>query len=244
MKIKLKKKEKDIKIISDGKYSFEVDFNKVKSSGDFHPIICVKDKGKDKKYVYTCVIDSKGNIIVPIREKLITDKELEDLNFETDIIVFPNNKAIYTHENHTYIIDLNEVYFDGLMPLDYVLELTSAYITGTDTIIAYLNDKAFLYNVVNTEMESIVFDFIKPVEDDVNKFIGHIFFENKYVEPSMFTIEISKGYNMSKEIFINNELIALTDNNKTRSELIEYVDNCYNDYLENQEGDLGCKVLM
>jgi len=244
MKIKLKKKEKNIRTITDGKYTFEVDFNKVKNEGEFHPIISVKDNGKDKKYVYTCVIDSIGNIIVPIREKEITDKELEDLNFETDVIVFPNNKALYDYDDHTYIIDLNEVSFEGEKPQDYILKLTASYITGSEIIIAYLNDKAFLYNVVTSEIESIVFDYIKPVEEETNKFIGYMFFDNKYVVPSVFSVEISSGYSMSSELLINDELVALTDQNKTRNELIEYVDNCYNDYLENQEGDLGCKVLM
>lgn len=246
-KIKAKVLKPDIrKIIYDG-YEIKIDFNRKISVNGYIPIMAQTNLSDDKIKIITGIIDEDLNVVVPLRENVISKEELENKNFGINISIYQNGKALYETENNVYLIDLKTVKFnkenDNYIPSSYYFKFKCVEDIGNGCIIAYLENKAFIYDVVNNEIESFLFNYIKPSINYKGYYDAFFEKENDNVSPLLIHFIIDKGFWMSEEALLNEEALAVIPSFvNAKQEILKYCDDCYNTYCDFLEDGL-CKTL-
>lgn len=247
-KIKATLLEPDIrKIIYDG-HVIKIDFNRKISIDGYIPIM-VQTSLKNKKIkIMTGVIDENLNVIVPIREKVVSKSDFEKENFSINISIYEGSKALYETKDAVYLINLKTVRFkkeeDDYIPNGYYFKFKSVKEIGNGKIIVYLENKSFVYDVINNKIDSLIFNFIKPSIN--HKGYYDAFFEktNDNVSPLLIHFIIDNNFWISQEAFLNEEVLAVVPSfANTKQEILKYCDDCYNTYCGFLEEGL-CKVLQ
>lgn len=246
-KIKAKLLEPDIrKIIYDG-CVIKIDFNRKISINGYIPIMSQTSLNNNKIKIMTGVIDENLNIVVPIRERIVSKDDLEKENFNINIYIYENGKALYETEDAVYLINLKTVKFnkeEDCIPYGYYFKFKSVKDLGNGKIIAYLQDRSFIYDVLNNEIESLLFNFIKPSIDYKGYYDAFFKKENGNATPLPIHFIIGNNFSISQEALLNEEVLALIPCfTNTKQEILRYCDDCYNTYCDFLEEGL-CKILQ
>lgn len=248
-KVKANILKPDIRIINYDGYKIKIDFNKKICIDGYIPIMASTILEDGKYEIMTGVIDENLNVIVPLRKKIVTKEELESLDIHINISIYKGNKALYELNDKVYLINLNTVKFnkenDDYIPTGYYFKFDHVKDMGNGLIIADIGNRAFLYDVINNRLESMLFNYIKP--SNIYKGYYDAFFkkDNENVSPLLIHFLIDRDFLISEEALLNEEAAAIIppEINK-KNELLKYCDDCYNLYCNSFEEENPCKTLQ
>ena len=111
-----------------GDKSFLLNLDNLNVIDGFIPLLACEEKENDMLEVTTGVIDTKFKLRVPLRTKLVSKEEYYAYNFDNDVSVYKNKKAIYrVSESEFYLIDLENTIFESrredIIPVNYMAYL-------------------------------------------------------------------------------------------------------------------------
>jgi hypothetical protein len=247
-KIKAKASKPNIKEINYKNYKISIDFNRTISVSGYVPIMGVTILNDGQLEIITGVIDKDLNFIVPLREKVISKQDLENKRFGINIILYSNAMAFYETKEAVYLIDLKTVKFSKengeYIPNGYYLKMKSVLDIGDDMVIIYLENKAFLYDVINNEIKSMIFNYIRPSKYYKNCYDAFIEKENVNVSPLSLRFTIKSDFELSRNVILNEETVAvLPDSTNKKEDILKYCDDCYNSYFDAFDEEAECKRL-
>lgn len=239
------KEEKDnIRIIDIDGVGIRIDLDNMYVFEDLIPVRCFDEISNNKYITYSVILNKNFEVVVPLRDELVSKEDINNFMFEKDILIYQGKKAIYFDKDACYLIDLNTVKFnkigDDYKPSGYLLKAESVYNIGDGKVIFYLTEKAFIYDVVNNKFMSNIYDYINVAD---NLYIAYYFFENENINPTSISIYIDKDYNLIREAIIHDMIRVLIPGRFNKKEIIKYADSCINEYY-NSFKDEKCKRII
>ncbi len=240
MKIKVKiRKPNMVDILYDDKI-IKIDLKKAKFIDGYMPIISVKENTDETLDVTTTIIDEDLNVIVPIRTSKVSKESFKNYDFDNNVVVFKNKKAIYkVNKDEFYLINLKNVTFyeeEGkFIPSNSIFKMTGYYLIDSDKIIVYAPYFSYIYDVCNNVRKSMIYNFIEPSLNCENMYFAYyIDNENTYSKPLIIQMLIDDHGGIFNEALVNDSVLAVLPNciigNKIKT--IRYCDDCYNTYIE------------
>lgn len=245
---KAKVAKPNIKKINYENFTINIDLNRVTSIGEYIPIMATAGINDDEVVVITGVIDKKLNVIVPFRKKVMTKQELLERKFGINIILYENAMAFYETKDCVYLIDLNTVKFekvnDEYIPSGYYFKMNSVIEIGNNKVIVQKNNKAFIYDVMNNEIKSMIFNYIIPSKYYKNCYDAYMEIKNVNISPLILRFTIKSDLELSRNVILNEETVALLPKfaNK-KQDILKYCDDCYNTYFDAFDEEAECKRL-
>lgn len=248
MKIKAKvKKTNIVNIRYEGK-NIKLDLSRSKFVDGYMPVISAQENSDGMLDVITTIINKNRDIVVPIRTQTVTKEDFNNYNFDNDVLVFENEKAIYKVSNNKfYLIDLENVKFDNennkLIPSNPIFEMNDYKLINKNKIIAHTSYFSFIYDVCNNVKKSMFYDFIEADRDYKNMYSAYYFSdENKYSKPLIIHMLINDHGGICNEALLNEGVLAFIPNSiiGNKEKTIRYCDDCYNTYIEtnNKKGKI------
>lgn len=227
---------------------FKIDLNRKDTYKGYTPIMAVKNVNSDEHILFTAVLDENLKPVVPLRKEKVTTKQLENNEFNYDVMIFDNDKAVYINEDYCYLINLKDVEFEKTgekyIPKNYILKFRALYNDGTNVIVVYNENTSFLYNVNEEKKESKVYDYIKPTKKQ-GVFLAYYLVKNKYFYPLFAELEIEKENKIHNKVLLNENTVLYPGEDilKNKSKLVKYCDSAYNNFAQEKE-DKKCKRLI
>ena len=202
------------------------------------------EKIDDDNYnVITGMLDKNMNVIVPIREEVVSEDDYLGNYSKNVVMPLAGKKVLYGYDNNCYLIDLTNAKFDkNNKPLNYIFKFKMVRVIDDENIIIYLPKKSFIYNTKENKFMSKIYNFIKTDENGFNAYLVNE--NNKYTKPLYIKIPMDYNLNLTNVALLDENVKVmipkdiLNDNNK----IIKYCDDCYNSYKEKREDDI-CKIL-
>ena len=112
MKIKAKIKKPNIVNISYEGKNIKLDLSRSRFVDGYMPVISAQENSDGMLDVTTTVINKNMDVVVPIRTLTVTKEDFNNYNFDNDVLVFENKKAIYkVGKEEYYVIDLENTDF-------------------------------------------------------------------------------------------------------------------------------------
>lgn len=243
-KINVKLRNPVIKVIKYKDYEIKINLNDVIKIDGFIPVVSNKKINDSSYEVYTSVLDSNYNVVVPIRKEIISLQRIQDDDLTINIMLFKNGKSIYQTDEYCYLVDLNSVLFDeNDIPVNEIMKFRAYYSIGNGKVIVYNEDNSYLLDINNNKINGFVCDFIKP--STTFKDLYEVYFSKK--ENGILTLAMMMHMNddgvPSEEVIVNNTLIVYPfyETFENKEELVKYCDDCYDEFIKT--GGILCKQI-
>lgn len=246
------KKEEGFIKLSWQEFEVVINPNDIINIDGYIPILSTRNIDDNVIEVITAVIDEDYNLVVPFRKSIVSKEDFEKYNFDNEISVYKNKKAIYrVNENEFYVIDLEKVefvYLEGvIMPKNPIKQMALYYGINDEKIIMYTKDQACMYDITQDKIISNIYNAIKPYEENEKLFLAYYLTDkNKYVNPLIIEMLITTDGGIVNEAILNKEIsVVLPDNilgNKKKT--IKYCNDCFNFYVEDKDDYDYSKVLQ
>lgn len=248
MKIKAKIKKPNIINIRYEDKNIKLDLSRSKFVDGYMPVISAQENSDGMLDVITTIINKNRDIVVPIRTQTVTKEDFNNYNFDNDVLVFENKKAIYkVGKEEYYVIDLENTDFinkdNKQIPSNPIFEMNDYKLINKNKIIAHTSYYSFIYDVCNNVKKSMFYDFIEANKKYKNMYSAYYFSdENKYSNLLIIHMLINDHGGICNEALLNEGVLAFIPNSiiGNKEKTIRYCDDCYNTYIEtnNKKGKI------
>lgn len=245
-------KNENLISLSYGNFEVTINLNEIVNIDGYIPVLYAEEIDNNEILVVTGVLDGEYNIVVPFRKNVVSSEDFDKYNFDNDVSVYENKKAIYkVNENRFYVINLENVEFtkvDGaIIPQNPIVKMMAYYGIDDENIIVYMKDYAYMYNIVQNKVISDIYNMITPNEEHDELFSAYYIKEqNKYVDPLIIEMLITNDGGIATEARLNKQVLAILPDRilGNKEEIIKYCDDCFNTYIEDGMKEDYPKVLQ
>lgn len=213
----------------------------------FASFMSSKRISNDMYAVYTAVLNESYEIVVPFRKQILTKAQYENTDCKVLVVVYEGKKAIFQTKDYFYVINLQNIKFKKesyeYIPCDYINKFISYYNMGNGKIIAYEQETAYIYDVVNGKINGFICDYMEPSNRYKDCYEAFISLKQNGIITLMVRMMFDDNGNAKDAVFVNDSIIAypLIDCFDDKDKLLKYCDDCYNEYIN--MGDMLCKTV-